>query len=178
MTDFLKAIEVAVTNRNSSEHAGLYEVLWAAFIKVDSSYRGEIIYGEFSNRIEKQPKCLTHSVRPILVTLPGGAQGNYHEFLLAAFVPEIDTSWDADFYHVASYSGTVLLEAFQLAVTSKDSLEHASLYEFLLAAFAELDWMKESSIQPSSKTKRDFYDFLHRAFGDVNVDNDGKLTVQ
>ena len=46
-----------------------------------------------------------------------------------------DASSEVDFYHVASYSETVLLEAIEVAVTNANPWEHARLYEFLLAAF-------------------------------------------
>jgi len=51
--DFLKAIEVAVTNKNSREYASLYEFLLTAFVEVDASCRGEITYNEFNTLIER-----------------------------------------------------------------------------------------------------------------------------
>ena len=48
------------------------------------------------------------------------------------------------------------------------------MYEFMLAAFVELDWVKESSIQPWSE----FYDFVCIVFGNVDGDSDGKINAQ
>merc|ERR1711865_1090380 len=39
-------------------------------------------------------------------------------------------------------------------------------------------WVKEASTQPNSKAKREFYGFLQLAFGDVDVDKDGKINAQ
>merc|ERR1719276_586659 len=50
--DFLKAIEIAVTNENSREYASLYEFLLTAFVKTDAVCRGEITYAEFNKLIE------------------------------------------------------------------------------------------------------------------------------
>merc|ERR1712023_430745 len=49
--DFLKAIEVAVTNKNSREYASLYEFLLTAFVETDATCRGEITYAEFNKLI-------------------------------------------------------------------------------------------------------------------------------
>merc|ERR1712078_753490 len=51
--DFLKAIEVAVTNKNSREYASLYEFLLTAFVETDATCRGEITYAEFNKLIER-----------------------------------------------------------------------------------------------------------------------------
>ena len=50
--DFLKAIEIAVTNENSREYASLYEFLLTAFVKTDAICRGEITYAEFNKLIK------------------------------------------------------------------------------------------------------------------------------
>jgi len=39
------------------------------------------------------------------------------------------------------------------------------------------NWVKEASTQPNSKAKREFYGFLQMAFGDVDVDKDGKINA-
>lgn len=36
----------------------------------------------------------------------------------------------------------------------------------------------EFSTQPNSKAKREFYGYLQVAFGDVDVDKDGKINAQ
>merc|ERR1712107_877381 len=51
--DFLKAIETAVTNKNSREYASLYEFLLTAFVETDATCRGEITYAEFNKLIER-----------------------------------------------------------------------------------------------------------------------------
>ena len=50
---FLKAIEIAVTNKNSKEYASLYEFLLTAFVETDATCRGEITFSEFNALVER-----------------------------------------------------------------------------------------------------------------------------
>ena len=57
-----------------------------------------------------------------------------YEFLWTAFVSEFITSSGGDLYRFSKYSETAFLKPFEVAVTDKNPLEHASLHEFLSAA--------------------------------------------
>jgi len=46
---------------------------------------------------------------------------------------------EVDLYHVASYGEADLLRVLEAAVTNKNSIEYAGLYEFLLTLFVEVD---------------------------------------
>ena len=54
-------------------------------------------------------------------------------------VHTIDTKSEVDFYHVEQYGEAQLLAYLEVAVTDPNSRAHASLYEFLLAIFTEVD---------------------------------------
>ena len=41
-----------------------------------------------------------------------------------------------------------------------------------------MHWVKDACTQPNSKANREFYDFSHIAFADVDVDNDGKINAR
>merc|ERR1719329_1169221 len=58
---------------------------------------------------------------------------------IAGKIAAIDNVNEVDFYHVSNYDEATFLKAIEVAVTNKNSKEYASLYEFLLTAFVEVD---------------------------------------
>merc|ERR1711862_658122 len=51
--DLLKTLEVACSDKNSREYAGLYEFLLTLFVEVDEGCKGEISFHEFNGLIER-----------------------------------------------------------------------------------------------------------------------------
>jgi hypothetical protein len=51
--DLLKTLEVACSDKNSREYAGLYEFLLTLFVEVDEGCKGEISFNEFNGLIER-----------------------------------------------------------------------------------------------------------------------------
>merc|ERR1711862_113554 len=100
-----KTLEVACSDKNSREYAGLYEFLLTLFVEVDEGCKGEISFNEFNGLIERAE------------------------------------AWGHD-----------------------------------KSAFAQ--WCSDASKNPNSKAKRELYGFLTMAFGDVDVDKDGKINAQ
>merc|ERR1712127_805051 len=73
-------------------------------------------------------------------------------------VATIDVKADVDYYHIEQYGEHQYLSHLEEAVTNPASRAHASLYEFLLAVFTEVD-----SRSTGALTFSEFDDLLSRA---------------
>ena len=92
-----------MTNKNSLQHASLYEFLLAAFFSdFDTSSDGDFY------RATNYSKTAFLKASDVAVTDKNSLEhASLHEFLLTTVVSEIDTSSIVDFYHVANYPATV-----------------------------------------------------------------------